>query len=870
MSAPYPATDPRRKRDLLRQLEAVATRFVPQWRGLAEPGDFGRALLELGADLAEHVTSRLDRTAERDLKAFLNWLDLPGPAPTPAQAQLVFTLSDKLDDAVAVRERIQVGAAGADGTEDIFETPDGGLLTLTPARLETVFSVDPGSDRIETAPPHFVDLQPPRASDPSYAILSFAAADAGQIQITPAIGLEKGDWVRIADGVYAIKDEKDGIYTIEPKLDAAATAGTPVARVTRFEPSAMRDLQRHVFYLGHKELLNLEQAAAIDLHFKPEAVTEGLAAREIAWELWGKPDDAEAADWQPLEAAVGAGSVRLRKAWLGKTAETEVGGKKSRWLRARLLGPMVGAPDALRCDEIHLQVHSAAPPGGAVAPPTVTRAFHNATPLPLPGPLLPFGPEPRLFDQFYLAAPEALSKKSACVTLSIELADASIAAVTAGPGAESTLVGVARNGRLQVLRDGLTGSPDWREVPGPDPDEFGLPAGTSGVRFSTAHPPTVLSTFDPSKTLVFVEDRNGPFWLGELSWSDPDPKPRVTWAIIEPPNPGATGHGSTAYAVLAANGERQLLVADGKTIWGRRLAATGQPLTSWIDLGTLNDPILAFVPVRRLDGGAPTGMVIQLDDGDGSLLLVPELSALSSSVPLGAASTQIEIDAIQTGGNQLVTAAGPDGRTVQFWSRGSSPELRSAFVRVSPGGADASVPVLGTLIDGGRTALADGLGGVPGPHVVFLQSVGDVATLRAWRVGSTWIADLGRHPGAAGSLAGPVHVASDTEERIVIADDNQRLRVIDPDILSDPVTMLGDVALRNAIAVPRTDDRFFAELDPKSEFQLRLAGDDDGDRRARPGGRGHRPGPRGRPGQGRRKTMARPVAEADAHRHDHR
>ena len=119
--------------------------------------------------------------------------------------------------------------------------------------------------------------------------------------------------------------------------------------------------------------------------------------------------------------------------------------------------------------------------------------------------------------------------------------------------------------------------------------------------------------------------------------------------------------------------------------------------------------------------------------------------------------------------------------------------------------------MLGTLIDGGRTVLADGLGGVPGPHVVFLQLVGDVATLRAWRVGSTWIADLGRHPGVAGSRAGPAHVASDTVERIVIADDNQRLRVIDPDILNDPVTMLGDVALRNAIAVPRTADRLFAD-----------------------------------------------------------
>jgi hypothetical protein len=812
VSAPYPETDRRRKRELLRHLEAVAARFVPEWRGLAEPGDLGRALLELGGDLAEHVTSRLDRTAERDLKAFLNWLDLPGPAPTPALAQLVFTLSDKLDDPVAVRDRIQVGAAGADGTEVIFEALDDGPLTLTPARLERVFSVDPGSDRIETAPPRFVDLEPPRASDPRYEILSLAAAGTDQIQITPTIGLAKGDWVRIAGGVYAIQDEKDGIYTIEPGLDSAAPARTPVVRVTRFEPPAMRDLQRHVLYLGHKELLNLEQPAAIDLRFEPAAVTAGLAAREVAWELWGKPDGAEAAGWQPLEATVGARSVRLRKAWAGKAEETEVGGKKSRWLRARLLAPMVGAPDALRCDRIELQVRSA-PPAGAADPLTVSRAFHNATPLPLPGPLLPFGPEPRLFDQFYLAAPEALSKKGARVTLSIELADASIAALTAGLGAASTLIGIARNGRLQLLHRGLTAAAEWREVPGPDPDEFGLPAGTSQVRFSTAHPPATLSTSDPGKTLFFVGDQDGSFWRGELSWSGQPPGPQVTWQFIEPPQLGSKP-GSAAYVVLATAGESHLLVADGRTVWGRRLSATGQPLASWMNLEMLSDPIRRLVPVRPLDGGPPNGMVIQIDDG--SLLLVPELGALSSPVALGAAHPQMEIDAVQTEDEQQVAAAGPDGRTVRFWSRGSSAEQRLASVQVSPGGAGASMPVLGTLIDGSRTGLAHGLGGVPGPHVVFLQSVGDVTTLRAWRVDSTRIADLGRHPGAAGPIAGPVHLAGEDGERIVIADDHQRLRLIDPNVISDPVE-LTDVALRHAIAVPRTDDRFFAELEPDSE-----------------------------------------------------
>ena len=134
--------------------------------------------------------------------------------------------------------------------------------------------------------------------------------------------------MRIAGAIYAIKDEKDGIYAIEPKLDAAATAGTPVARVTRFELSAMRDLQQHVLYLGHKELLNLEQARRSISISSPRQSSPGSPRREVAWELWGKPDDAEAADWKLLEAAVGAASVRLRKAWVGKTEETEVGGQE--------------------------------------------------------------------------------------------------------------------------------------------------------------------------------------------------------------------------------------------------------------------------------------------------------------------------------------------------------------------------------------------------------------------------------------------------------------------------------------------------------------------------------------------------------------
>ena len=202
----------------------------------------------------------------------------------------------------------------------------------------------------------------------------------------------------------------------------------------------MRDLQRHVFYLGHKELLNLEQAAAIDLLFQPEAVTAGLAAREVAWELWGKPDDAEAADWQPLEATVGAGSVRLHKAWLGKTAETEVGGKKSRWLRARLLTPMVGRLlRLLRRDRAAGALRGATgrSRGSAHGHPRLSQR-HAATAARPPAAVRSRAPAVR---SILPRRPRGTFEDGRPRDPQIELADASIAAVTAGPGAEPMLIG---------------------------------------------------------------------------------------------------------------------------------------------------------------------------------------------------------------------------------------------------------------------------------------------------------------------------------------------------------------------------------------------------------------------------------------------
>src|SRR5262249_41192447 len=132
----------------------------------------------------------------------------------------------------------------------------------------------------------------------------------------------------------------------------------------------------------------------------------------------------------------------------------KLGGIESRWIRA-VVDSLAGATDSLRFNSIQLQVATGATPARPVL-----EGLANSSPLVLDTAFFPLGREPRLFDAFYLGCTEVFSKRKAEVTLTIDVADGSLSAVsafTAGPN--QILAGVAGDGALHLIQfDPTTGT----------------------------------------------------------------------------------------------------------------------------------------------------------------------------------------------------------------------------------------------------------------------------------------------------------------------------------------------------------------------------------------------------------------------------
>jgi hypothetical protein len=475
--------------------------LAPDWSPAS--GDFGLALLEIAARLGEETTQRLDRTAERDAIAFFDVLDLPPSPPRAATGMMVFALTESQPRAVFALARTQLSATNTAGDQVTFES--GRTLRVAPGRIAEVIAVDPASDRIELAPDPVTSLEAPAALPDRYEVVTFAGAGTALLQISPAVGLAPGDMLRIGASAHSVAEVDDGLVSLRETLDAPVAAGEVVDRVAALEAFDLRDLQRHVFHIGHAELLNLEQPAIISLDLAPPDLARELTRLDVAYSAYGTVEGADEGEWHPLELLGSNGSaIRLAKTWIGTVDELKLDGEKSRWVRAELQSSVTGASGPLdRVSRICLDVASlqdergtqsgtggtgGSAPGGLVeGSRTIVSAFHNGTPLSTASRFYPLGPEPLRFDTFALAAPEALSKRGARATIAIDLADSSLVGfeVAAQPprstapvsngamlaaGASSAAedaangYGVGRNGYLQVARFSADGSFRWYEL----------------------------------------------------------------------------------------------------------------------------------------------------------------------------------------------------------------------------------------------------------------------------------------------------------------------------------------------------------------------------------------------------------------------
>jgi len=631
-----PVTDPRRAKALREALGQMAPWLAPEWAGLGQSGDFGAALYEIAARLAEHSTRRLDQTALRDELAFLDTLDIAAPAPSSASVPIVFMLAEKRSEPVYAPQRVQVAAAG-DDQPIMFETRE--AIMITPARPLRLVAADPGADRIELAPPEVI--APPRLSPPpvTYRLVSAAEPAGVMLQLAQAVGLGEGDLLRIAGTVYRIAKRSGEIVTLLDPLEAAVPAGAAIEKVTRLDSFALRNLSDHVFYVGHKELLKLDGEATIALRLDPPSLARRLAQLDIAYDLWGKKTGEDSAAWHALRLLGSSeGELALSKDWPGAVEEVEAEGRKSRWIRLRLQTAISDSarPDT-RAVSIGLKVNSNAPavPQTTEGSSSIVSAFHNGLPLPLTTSFLPFGPEPQRFDTFAIAVPEALSKKGAEVELAVALSDASLGALAAVTFAPERIYGIGRNGRLQAIRFDSTGVARWRQLDRPPPASTAGGGAAPRLDRSAGLYAYQLQAGSPTTDILVARDQSKAIWIASLSAEGQD-WPVAKWALVPPPTAGeppdsvclvftavqsapvsAPVPGTSPAEPVPASGPpmpplTQMVAAGPAGLHVQTIDATGGA-AGWHKLTSSPDALAPKAPLRLAPVAGGDGLIVAID-----------------------------------------------------------------------------------------------------------------------------------------------------------------------------------------------------------------------------------------------------------------
>jgi hypothetical protein len=540
-----PRIDERRTPEFLAEMEERARVWIPSW-GLSD-NDFGRALLEIAARFDSEVAERLDGAGEKMRRGFLDWLAVRGEAARPARMPVVFKLADTAREGVLASAPVRMQADAA-GTPVVFETEKD--VRIVPGQLDVVVGIDADNDAFYLPPPGLSDLKPLEPLPTQWQLKSFAAAGVTSFQLDPEAGLLPGTIIEAGDQQYRIAKADNDLVTIDRPLVNALAGGSVVTKVTTFSPFDGRtyNQQQHALYLGDSELLNVVAEATIE-------VVGAAALREgFAWEYWGKLGEGDEVKWQPLgfdkekqASIVDAVVVTKPK---GEIVEREVGGKKSRWLRAFA---QTIKPDAspINAEDFSLRINASAcgnnpticPPVTAVESPEA-EAMANTTPLVLDNIFLPLGREPRQFDAFYLGSAEAFSKKGAQVRICFELADPTFASLAAvhgtGPFANNVLAGIGRDHALHLFQfvpadATISRFRDRDPLRPPIPGDSGaVPASTKPIGLNPKCRPVVTTLNNDFSVDVAA---GGTIWTwhenagdGHLSgWKTFDPLP-------EPPN----------------------------------------------------------------------------------------------------------------------------------------------------------------------------------------------------------------------------------------------------------------------------------------------------------------------------------------------
>lgn len=375
-----PEIDNRKFSDLLQTLKGLRPHYTPEWVDSNEKGP-GFALLNVFSHMVETVISRLNRVPYKNFVAFLDMLGIKLLPTQPALVPLTFKLSKGTDKEILIPARTQAAAG-----EVPFETEKN--LLATPAELEKVISVDPFNDAIFEPSSDLLFGDFDEKEPLPYAIVSSPSKGDKGFQLDHVTDLEEGNLIKIGsvesikhvhiqeDSKGYIKKDSAGSKNMEYAIIAGVTGniikitnkllhsypvGTPVEKIEKFNLFEGKNIQEHSFYLGHKDLLNIESAGVISLEITLAPNSGSRASSlNLEWEYWGEDLANETDDWIALQIEEDEterfrknGMVILSKSEEGKIKEEKLGDifkkasgveinneivqeAKSRWIRCRL------------------------------------------------------------------------------------------------------------------------------------------------------------------------------------------------------------------------------------------------------------------------------------------------------------------------------------------------------------------------------------------------------------------------------------------------------------------------------------------------------------------------------------------------------
>lgn len=416
MSTQVPKIEPRKAADIFEAVRKIAPFYVPEWR--MEEQDASYALWKVFAHLLAGVAHRLNKVPDKHLLAYMEQLGISPLPAQPAGAPLTFVLAEGAAESVPVPAGTQAAAG-----EVVFETER--RITLTPAKLTSVYGVDNCADGIYAPPPGFLAGSAGQAFS---TVLAYPAEPGHrEVFLTDASGLAAGDLLKVGGLEWAaVADLKGATAVLDRGLSFTYEAGAAVVKAVEFELFRGRNEQEHSFYLCQNELFNLKKGTGrghvlIKLYFTGTAAWSDAGLAKLAglrWAYWGE-DKATAEDqwlsFKVYRVKRSVASTLTAEVWLWKasgrpTKAKEVAGVKSFWIRATALPEQLDVPPLVRVTTALSNLNGP------------DMAFGNDLPINLKDSFYPFGTTPRPGAALYLASQECFSKKGESLNIEFGLA----------------------------------------------------------------------------------------------------------------------------------------------------------------------------------------------------------------------------------------------------------------------------------------------------------------------------------------------------------------------------------------------------------------------------------------------------------------